>query len=109
MTISIKCDIYIPLQYNDKTDIDKEKFLVVFEELSRLFGGCSVDDNSLISGRWINPETNESMDDNLRPYQIVCEKSIENVQLLSNYKEKLKIFLNNLIYLCIISMFTVFK
>lgn len=97
LTISIKCDIYIPLQYNDKTDIDKEKFLVVYEELNRLFGGCSVDDNSLISGRWINPETNESMDDKLRPYQIVCEKNIKNVQLLSNYKEKLKDIFKNIV------------
>ena len=30
------------------------------------------------------------MDDKLRPYQIVCEKNVENVQLLANYKEKLK-------------------
>ncbi len=90
MVISIKCDIFIPLQYNDKTDIDKEQFLIIYEELSSFFGGCSVDDNSLLSGRWVNPQTNEPMDDKLRPYQIVCEKNVRNVQLLANYKEKLK-------------------
>ena len=72
MAISIKFDIFIPLQYNDKTDIDKEQFLIMYEELSSFFGGCSVDDNSLLSGRWVNPETNEPIDDKLRPYQIVC-------------------------------------
>jgi len=90
LPIFIKCDIYITLQYNDKTDVEKEKFLTVFEELGDLFGGCSVDENSLINGRWINPETNEVMDDQLRPYQIVCEKNASNVQILANYKEKLK-------------------
>lgn len=78
------------MQYNDKRDIEKEKFILVYEELSNHFGGCSVDENSLINGRWINPETNEAMDDKLRPYQIICEKNLGNVQLLANYKEKLK-------------------
>lgn len=93
---SIKVDIYIPLQYNDKTDVEVEKFDQVFEELTDLFGGCSIDENSLINGRWIDPYSNEAMDDRLRPFQIVCDKNVNNVQILANYKEKLKEVFNQL-------------
>jgi hypothetical protein len=66
--------IYTISIQNDKTDIDGDKFIVVNEDPSIFFGGCSVDENSLINSRWINPDTNDSMDDKLRTYQIVCEK-----------------------------------
>ena len=87
MVKSIKCDIFIPLEYNNKTPIEKEKFLETFEELSRLFGGCSVDENTIL-GRWIDNQI--PYDDKLRPYQILCEKTASNLELLCSYKEKLK-------------------
>jgi hypothetical protein len=84
---SIKCDIFIQLEYNNKKPIEKEKFLQTYEELSCLFGGCSIDEN-IILGKWIEDGT--TYDDKLRPYQIHCKKDANNIQLLCNYKEKLK-------------------
>lgn len=57
MLFSLRFDIYLPLNYNDKQPLEKLKFVDVFNELSSLFGGWSSEENSLM-GSWIGLKSN---------------------------------------------------
>ena len=89
MLFSLRFDIYLPLYYNNKQPIEKSNFVDVFNELSNLFGGCSSEENSLM-GSWIDPKSNIRYDDENRVYHIICDKTLDNIQIISNYKEKIK-------------------
>lgn len=50
-----KYEIYLPIKYNDGTDIEPEKFRQVKVELSALFGGLTVSPMAApFEGTWIH-------------------------------------------------------
>jgi hypothetical protein len=81
--------IYLPVFYNDKTAVEKSKFVKTFNELVEMFGGCSADENTIM-GSWKDPITNYVYDDEIRIYHILCPDSESNRDMLKQYKEKLK-------------------
>jgi len=81
--------IYLPVYYNDKTPVDKSKFVETFNELVEMFGGCSADENTIM-GSWKDPITNNVYDDEIIIYHILCLDTEFNRTLLRQYKEKLK-------------------
>ncbi len=45
-------EILLPLLYNDGTKIEKEKFLIINEELLDKFGATTTDSTKIV-GRWL--------------------------------------------------------
>ncbi len=83
---SIRVDIYLPLYYNNKQRIEKSKFIDTFNELVKMFGGCSADQHSIL-GSWKDPNSDTLYNDENRIYYIICEDTEENKNCLVNTKK----------------------
>lgn len=92
---SLRFDIYLPLYYNEKDSsgqripVEPEKFPYTFNEITRVFGGCSAEEN-LILGSWIKKETNEQIDDQNRVYHVVVDLTVDNLQRMNAYQKVLE-------------------
>ena len=86
---TIRVDIYLPMNYNNKKPIEKSKFVDTFNELVEIFGGCSADENTIL-GSWKDPNTKYPYSDENRIYHVICENTERNREILSKYKGKLK-------------------
>ena len=51
----LKVEILVPIFYNNGTNVEAEKYRIMFEELVKQFGAVSAEDNNIINGYWINP------------------------------------------------------
>jgi mRNA-degrading endonuclease YafQ of YafQ-DinJ toxin-antitoxin module len=85
----LKVEIYVPLYYNDKTLVEKSKFILTFDDIFGKFNACTMDSTPL-SGDWRDPKTGIVYHDQIIIYWVVCEDLVENREFPKNLKETLK-------------------
>ena len=59
----LKAEILVPIFYNNGTNVEAEKYRILFEELVNQFGAVSSEDNNIINGYWIKPQDNKAYAD----------------------------------------------
>ncbi|KAF0869821.1 hypothetical protein [Candidatus Nitrosocosmicus sp. SS] len=86
----LKVDILVPILYNNGTNVEPEKYGLMFEELVKQFGAISVEDNNVINGYWINPTDNKNYSDKNKMYWIIVPDTEENRHYFVNFQDKLE-------------------
>jgi hypothetical protein len=86
----LKVEILVPILYNNGTNVEDEKYRILFEELVKQFGAVSSEDNNVISGYWINPQDNKAYADKNKVYWIIVPDTEENRQYFVNLQNKLE-------------------
>ena len=84
---STRYEILLPLQYNDGTDIEAEKFELTWTELVDCFGAVTIEPQSL-RGFWIYD--GERFEDVLVRLTVDVPDSQATRQFFAAYKERLK-------------------
>lgn len=90
----LKAEILVPIFYNNGTNIEAEKYRILFEELVKQFGAVSSEDNNVINGYWINPQDNKAYADKNKVYWIIVPDTEENRQYFVNLQNKLESLFN---------------
>ena len=86
----LKVEILVPIFYNNGTNVEAEKYRIMFEELVKQFGAVSSEDNNIINGYWINPQDNKAYADKNKVYWIIVEDTEENRLYFANLQNKLE-------------------
>ncbi len=86
----LKVEILVPIFYNNGTNVEAEKYRILFEELVKQFGAVSSEDNNVINGYWINPQNNKAYADKNKVYWIIVPDTEENRQYFVNLQNKLE-------------------
>jgi Uma2 family endonuclease len=86
----LKVEILVPIFYNNGTNVEAEKYRILFEELVKQFGAVSLEDNNVINGYWINPQDNKAYADKNKVYWIIVPDTEENRQYFVNLQNKLE-------------------
>jgi|GEM_PF-1257151 len=86
----LKAEILVPIFYNNGTNIEAEKYRILFEELVNQFGAVSSEDNNVINGYWINPQDNKAYADKNKVYWIIVPDTEENRQYFISLQNKLE-------------------
>ena len=86
----LKAEILVPIFYNDGTNVEAEKYKILFEELVKQFGAVSSEDNNIINGYWINPQDNKAYTDKNKVYWVIVPDTEENRQYFANLQNKLE-------------------
>lgn len=86
----LKVEILVPIFYNNGTNVEAEKYRILFEELVKQFGAVSSEDNNVINGYWINPQDNKAYADKNKVYWIIVPDTEENRQYFINLQNKLE-------------------
>ena len=86
----LKVEILVPIFYNNGTNVEPEKYRIMFEELVKQFGAVSSEDNNIINGYWINPQDNKAYADKNKVYWIIVPDTEENRQYFVNFQGKLE-------------------
>jgi hypothetical protein len=86
----LKAEILVPIFYNNGTNIEAEKYRILFDELVKQFGAVSSEDNNIINGYWINPQDNKAYADKNKVYWIIVADTEENRQYFANLQHKLE-------------------
>lgn len=86
----LKAEILVPILYNNGTNVEAEKYRILFEELVKQFGAVSSEDNNIINGYWINPQDNKAYADKNKVYWIIVPDTEENRQYFVNLQNKLE-------------------
>lgn len=86
----LKVEILVPIFYNNGTNVEAEKYRILFEELVKQFGAVSSEDNNVINGYWINPQDNKAYADKNKVYWIIVPDTEENRQYFVNLQDKLE-------------------
>ena len=86
----LKAEILVPIFYNNGTNIETEKYGILFEELVKRFAAVSSEDNNIINGYWINPQDNKAYADKYEVYWIIVADTEENRQYFANLQDKLE-------------------
>ena len=86
----LKVEILVPIFYNNGTNVEAEKYRILFEELVKQFGAVSSEDNNVINGYWINPQNNKAYADKNKVYWIIVSDTEENRQYFINLQNKLE-------------------
>jgi hypothetical protein len=91
----LKVEILLPLRYNEskkgkRKKIEGEKFATTFEELVVKFGGCTIN-NSTLLGDWVDSATQKRYKDENSTYWVVCKKTKSNIDFFHKMKNKLKV------------------
>ena len=82
-------EIYLPLKYNDGTDIEIEKFEIVEKELLSLFGGLTASSSlSPLEGVWRHQDIQYR--DKIVRFEIITESDKRIESFFKEYKETLK-------------------
>jgi len=84
-----KYEIYLPIKYNDGTDVEHEKFRQVKVELSALFGGLTVSPMAApFEGTWIHQGVEYR--DMVIKMEVVTSDDEKIEKFFRDYKETLK-------------------
>ncbi|MGH9984245.1 MAG: hypothetical protein ACRD8W_09845 [Nitrososphaeraceae archaeon] len=86
----LKAEILVPIFYNNGTNVEAEKYRILFKELVNQFGAVSSEDNNVINGYWINPQDNKAYADKNKVYWIIVPDTEENRQYFVNLQNKLE-------------------
>ena len=86
----LKVEILVPIFYNNGTNVEAEKYRIMFEDLVKQFGAVSSEDNNIIKGYWINPQDNKAYADKNKVYWIIVPDTEENRQYFVNFQDKLE-------------------
>ena len=87
----LKAEILVPIFYNNGTNVEAEKYRILFEELVKQFGAVSSEDNNVINGYWINPQNNKAYADKNKVSWIIVPDTEENRQYFVNLQNKLEL------------------
>jgi hypothetical protein len=90
----LKVEILVPIFYNNGTNVEAEKYRIMFEKLVKQFGAVSSEDNNIINGYWINPQDNKAYADKNKVYWIIVPDTKENRQYFVNLQDKLESMFN---------------
>ena len=90
LKLQLKVEILVPIFYNNGTNVEAEKYRIMFEELVKQFGAVSSEDNNIINGYWINPQDNKAYADKNKVYWIIVPDTEENRQYFINFQDKLE-------------------
>lgn len=82
----IRVEIVLPLYYNDKTQIERGKFLETRRELTAKFGGCTV--MSPAEGLWIDKDI--EYNDINSGFYVIAPHIEDSLRFFREYKEVLK-------------------
>jgi hypothetical protein len=80
-------EILLPLQYNDGTPVEPEKFQETRRELARRFGALTMDAPP-ISGLWVSGERRYT--DELIRFVVDTEATSDTDEFFHDFKERLK-------------------
>jgi len=84
-----KYEVYLPLKYNDGTDIEDEKFRQVKATLSALFGGLTMSSTAApFEGTWIHQGVEYK--DMVIKLEIITSDDDKMEKFFRDYKETLK-------------------
>lgn len=86
----LKVEILLPIFYNNGTNVESEKYRIMFEDLVKRFGAVSSEDNNIINGYWINPQDNKAYADKNKVYWTIVPDTEENRQYFVNLQDKLE-------------------
>lgn len=86
----LKAEILVSIFYSNGTNVEAEKYRILFEELVNQFGAVSSEDNNVINGYWINPQDNKAYADKNRVYWIIVLDTEENRQYFVSLQNKLE-------------------
>lgn len=86
----LKAEILVPIFYNNGSNVQTEKYTLLFEELVKQFGAVSSEDNNVINGYWINPQDNKAYADKNKVYWLIVPDTEENRQYFANLQNKLE-------------------
>lgn len=86
----LKAEILVPIFYNNGTNVEAEKYRILFEELVNQFGAVSSEDNNVINGYWIYPQDNKAYADKNKVYWIIVPDTEENRQYFVNLQNELE-------------------
>jgi hypothetical protein len=74
----LKAEILVPIFYNNGTNVEAEKYRILFEELVKQFGAVSSEDNNVINGYWINPHDNKAYADKNKVHWLIIQRKIDS-------------------------------
>jgi hypothetical protein len=84
-----KYDIYLPLKYNDGSNIEAEKFEEIQQQLIAVFGAITVSSVSApLQGTWRYGGV-EFVDDSIR-IEIITKQDLTSNHFFKRYKQQLK-------------------
>jgi len=84
-----KYEIYLPLKYNDGTDVEPEKLKEIREQLIAVFGAVTVSSlNAQFQGTWRHGGV-EFVDDIIR-LEIITEQDFRSNLFFKKFKQQLK-------------------
>jgi len=84
-----KFEIYLPLRYNDGTDIETEKLKEIQQQLIAVFGAMTLSSLSApLQGKWRYRGV-EYIDDIVR-IDIIDREEWDSIQFFKNFKRRLK-------------------
>jgi hypothetical protein len=86
----LKAEILVPIFYNNGTNVQPEKYKILFEELVKQFGAVSSENNNVINGYWINPQDNKAYADKNKVYWLIVPDTEENRQYFASLQNKLE-------------------
>jgi hypothetical protein len=85
----LKFEVLLPLKYNDKTNIERDKFTQTIDDIVTRFRGITIDDTPVV-GAWIDPDTDRLIEDEIVVYWAICKHTKANVDFLNKLKNILK-------------------
>jgi hypothetical protein len=90
----LKVEILLPLYYDKdhkgrREKIEGKKYSETYDDLMDEFGGCTIDNSSLLGG-WVDPNTKERINDENTTYWVVCQNTKKNIKFFHRFKNKLK-------------------
>ena len=84
-----KFEIYLPLKYNDGTDIETEKLKEIQQQLIAVFGALTLSSLAApLQGKWRYGGV-EYVDDIIR-IDIIAREEWDSIQFFKNFKRRLK-------------------
>ena len=99
MPPKLRYEFYLPILYNNKKPVEKSKFRQVKNRMLKDFRGVSTHPG-IISGRWLDPNSNKLYADELIKFEVCVYGSITNQLYFEKLKEELKeLFKQNEIYM----------
>jgi hypothetical protein len=79
----------LPLKYNDNRFVEEIKFTETYDDIIKKCRGITIEDTPIM-GAWINPETGQTIEDEIIVYWAICYDLDENIEFLRSLKHKLK-------------------
>lgn len=84
----LRVEILLPIRFRNPHHSEKKKFIDAYEEIVEKFRGVTYEDTPIM-GSWVSCEETVIVEPMMK-YWVICEENEENLQFLTNLKDKLK-------------------